>query len=326
MSLALNLFQSREWGEFQKSLPGRGAYWLVEAEGARALVVRQRLPFGLCWLSIARGPLFEDGADVERVWTALWEKIRELAARERAVFVRVELPAESPLGLEKIKGWRAAHAHYQPEWTLRVNLSLSEADILAQMKPKGRYNIKVAKKNGVTIREGGVGGHTLAEDVAAFYEILKKTGGRDGFAVHERAYYERLIERGHAEGWAELFVAELEGKMIGGTLVTFYGDTATYYYGASDHASRAMMAPYLLQWTAMREAKKRSFRWYDFLGVAPLKTERSHPWAGITAFKEKFGGERVHYPVAREFVVKKGWHWGIRLYKSLRKGYFSRSF
>lgn len=319
-----SLMQSWDWGEFQEGVPSRGKFWaLVCTEGDKwlgtAMIVRQSLPFGLCWFSIARGPVFAKDVDKTKVWAMLLTFIKGLAKQQKAVFVRVEPPANLPAGAEEVlfrgRDWRKAHAHYYPEWTLKVDLSKSEEEILNQMKSKGRYNIKVAEKRGVTVHMT----HN-PKDVSSFYSVLKGTGGRDGFAIHPESYYQKFIESAHGGKWGALFVTELEGKVIGGLLATFYGDTATYYYGASDHAERASMAPYLAQWVAMQEGKKRGCKWYDFLGVAP-PDQPKHPWAGITQFKEKFGGERFQYPEAREIVFKSGWYFLILLRK-----YVSRIF
>lgn len=312
-----SVVQSWGWGEFQKTIPSRGKFWALGAkEGDKwlgsALVVRQRLPLGLCWFSIARGPIIATDKGQEwKVWEGLLATLKGLAKQEKAVFVRVEPTLNCVLDFKEL-GLRQAHAHYQPEWSLRVDLTLSEEDILKQMKPKGRYNIKVATKAGVTVRMT----HD-PNDVIKFYEVLKKTGGRDGFSIHEQAYYERFVARGHKEGWGELFVAEIDGKVIGGLLATFFGDTATYYYGASDHAHRSSMAPYLTQWAAIQEGKRRGCHWYDFLGIAPPDKPK-HVWAGITQFKTKFGGERIQYPQAHEYVFKGFWYGVMLLRKRLK--------
>jgi peptidoglycan pentaglycine glycine transferase (the first glycine) len=299
-----SLFQSKIWGEFQEKLPSRGKYWAAQVDGGRATVVRHKLPLGLCWLGIERGPILERA----EVWENLWKEILKIAQTEKAVFVRIE-PAEGD-NLDYLSAkWRPAHAHYQPEWTLRVNLEGSEEEILAQMKPKGRYNIRVAKKKGVTVREG-----TSTKDVADFYGILQKTGSRDGFHIHGGDFYQRFVEEATQGDWGKLYLAEHEGKVIGGIIATFYGDTGTYYYGASDHEFRAVMAPYLLQWTALNEAKSRNCKWYDFLGIAP-PDEPKHVWAGITQFKTKFGGEKLSYGKAREFVLRPIWFNLMRLKK-----------
>jgi lipid II:glycine glycyltransferase (peptidoglycan interpeptide bridge formation enzyme) len=308
-----SIAQSWDWGQFQETVPSRGKFWAFAAmEGDRWLgtisVVRQHMPMGMCWLSVARGPVLAESAHDGKVLDALFATLVALAKREKAMFLRVEPPLDFDQNLRDW-GMRKAHAHYQPEWSLRVALNVEEEEILKQMKPKGRYNIKVARKKGVTVRMT----HDV-KDVGAFYEVLKGTGGRDGFAIHDEGFYQNFVEQAHRGGWGELFVAEVDGKVIGGLLATFFGDTATYYYGASDHEYRSAMAPYLTQWAAMQEGKKRGCKWYDFLGVAPPKDQGGdrHAYAGITQFKEKFGGERIHYPEAREFVYKGFWY-GVML-------------
>jgi hypothetical protein len=207
--------------------------------------------------------------------------------------------------------WDVANAFYQKgtvqarQWAEGKVQQLREADqkglqkSLAHMKPKGRYNIKVAQKNGVQVRKTH-----KKKDLNAFYEILQKTSVRDGFGVHKKAYYQKWLESGEKNDWGTLFVAEQGGKIIGGLLLAWYGETAIYYYGASDHAYRNLMAPYLLQWEAICNAKKRGMKIYDFLGIAPPEAKETHPWKGITEFKEKFGGQKIRYPEAKEYVFK----------------------
>lgn len=318
--------QSYEWGQFQEKIPLRGRFVaLMAVEGqicvATMLLVRQRLPFGKCWLSVARGPLFHPDANIELVWGHFLSELKRVAQEMSAVFIRFELPEyaqieqrekmEELMGSGK-KNFFLAHAHYQPEWTLKIDLSASLDEILGQMKQKGRYNIKVAQKHGVAVRST----HD-SRDVQAFYEILQKTCERDRFGIHDEKYYQTLVTFLAKNNLGALYVAEKDGQIISGMVATFYGETGTYYYGASDHAHRPLMAPYLLQWEALQEAKRRGCLWYDFLGVAPPDSP-NHPWAGVTDFKEKFGGVRVNYPKAREWVLSRGWYWGMRVTKFLK--------
>ena len=151
-----------------------------------------------------------------------------------------------------------------------------EGDVLKQMKQKGRYNIKKAEKAGVYVREG---------------EVLDELGEK-----------------------ARFYVAYADKMMVGGVLVSHFGDRATYYFGASSGKSRRKMAPYALQWFAMQEAKKDGCSSYDFLGVAPVG-DKKHALAGVTQFKTRFGGERVDYEKAQVFVYRKGWWWIYRFVK-----------
>ncbi|MBI4994508.1 peptidoglycan bridge formation glycyltransferase FemA/FemB family protein [Candidatus Peregrinibacteria bacterium] len=195
-----------------------------------------------------------------------------------------------------------------------LNLDKTEAEILAQMKPKGRYNIQVAKRHGIIVER--LPGETVDENILNdFYEILQKTGERDLFGIHPKYFYKNLLEIFGAQNMADLFLAKTrDKKIIAGIIVIYYKDTATYYYGASDYEYRNLMAPYLLQWEAILEARRREMKYYDFLGIAPgdneseknagKNTGRAHPWTGVTDFKKKFGGREVKYPPAFDVIYK----------------------
>lgn len=303
--------QTWAWGELQTQIPGRPAFrvfGLFEDEKlvGSMLVIRQAMGFGKTWLWAPRGPLLPDKkADI--AWGLLQEACFNWARLHGDVFLRVEpgfLKGEFDLG------GKASPDAYMPSDTLVLDLSLSEADLLAQMAQKGRYNIKQAEKHGVVVTRVG------AEALPEFYEVLKETGTRDGFAVHKEAFYEAFL--GLPGEKAALYVARVKGELVGGLLATFCGRTATYYFGASAGKHRETMAPYALQWFAICEAKRTGFKVYDFLGVAP-EGEEGHSLGGVTQFKTRFGGKRVTYEKARVFVYRRGWWILYRLAKALRR-------
>ncbi len=313
----LPLEQSWSWGELQTSIPGRPEFYMWGIfEGDREklglmigsmLVIRQEMGFGKTWLWCPRGPVLpSDHAQATAAWRRLKEACDTVAHRHGDVFLRVE-PGGLPEGFDL--GGNVAKEHYLPAHTLVLDLSLSEDALLQQMAQKGRYNIKIAEREGVTVREGGL------EDVPAFYTVLQETGARDGFGVHAEGFYSEFMKQlGSA---AHLYLAEKGGVLLGGLLAMHWGDTATYYFGASSQAHRSAMAPYALQWTAIRAAKKAGLRRYDFLGVAP-EGDAAHALAGVTQFKTRFGGQRVSYPAARTWVYHPLW-WSLRgLVKRLR--------
>ena len=121
----------------------------------------------------------------------------------------------------------------------------------------------------------------------------------------------------------KLYLAEYQGEIIAGIIVTFFADMAIYYFGASGNRHRNVMAPYLLQWVAMLEAKVRGIGWYDFLGIAPAgadgAVDASHAWAGVTEFKCKFGGVRVDYMPAMELVYNWPMYWAMRCLKWVKR-------
>ena len=116
---------------------------------------------------------------------------------------------------------------------------------------------------------------------------------------------------------AQLFLADYNGEVIAGGIFVYLDRWGIYYYGASVSSFRNVMAPYLIQWEAIKEAKKRGCKHYDFLGIAP-EGATHHPWAGVTDFKKKFGGRVTSYPQAREMVLRPFWYFIYKCYKKLR--------
>jgi len=110
-----------------------------------------------------------------------------------------------------------------------------------------------------------------------------------------------------------LYIAEREGVPLAAAIVAYYGDTATYLHGGSSYEHRALMTPHLLHWQAMRDAKAAGMRWYDFGGIEPPKSAPSSElqatsWAGMTRFKQGFGGEVVHDPPTMDLVFRPNWY------------------
>jgi lipid II:glycine glycyltransferase (peptidoglycan interpeptide bridge formation enzyme) len=288
-----SLWQHSLWADIQRA-NGRQV-WTLEKPGTQALVVKHELPFGLSWLEVPRGPLFKDEAAFEEIMTA----IRELGTEQKSVFIRFS--SYQDITAEKLVPTSLDH---HPETSLVIDLKLSEDDILAQMKPKGRYNIKVAEKHDVKVEP--------SDDIEAFYNLLSTTANRDGFGIHPKEYYSNMLDGLGQSG--QLLLARYEDRVIAGGLFVYLDEWGIYYYGASDHHYRNVMAPYLIQWQAILEAKKRGCQYYDFLGIAPEGAKR-HAWAGVTEFKRKFGGHTVQYPQAWDLVLRPFWYFLYHLAK-----------
>lgn len=302
--------QSWEWGVLQSSIPGRPGFhaWGVFEEDVligSMLVIRQNMGLGKTWLWCPNGPVLPLEEKGEQAWDLMKQEVMKLAHRYGDVFIRMEPSVNevSPL----VADATPVKTSYLPRNTLVIDLSLSQEEILAQMAQKGRYNIKQADKAGVKVRRGS------AKALPVFYEILKETGARDGFHHHPLAFYEAFLKELGEE--VELLLAELNGEVIGGMLMVYFGDRATYYFGASANQARQAMAPYALQWHAIEAAKKRGCLEYDFLGIAP-EGEEAHPLRGVTQFKTRFGGKRLDYHPAQVIVMRWLWWLLYRLAKS----------
>lgn len=321
-----SVHQLYEWGEFQSQTKQReltSVFTLRDDKGkicGSALVLSQKLPFNKRWLYCPRGPLI-DYTNPEAVKTT-FDYLKQLAQKHNAVFLRFDPgfilnQPESPLHTtlknfqNHVIGAKTAHAHYQPEHTLFIDLQGSEQEILAQMKPKGRYNIKVAQKHGVTIRVSA----KPSEEVSIFYDLFKQTTTRDKFSGHPLSYYQTLTTTLGPER-IKLYIAEYQGKPIAAAINTYFHETATYYFGASSNEHRNVMAPYLLHWQAMQDAKSAGCSTYDLFGIGP-ENDPNHPWASVTEFKLKFGGTRINYLPAQEIIYQPFWYFAIKAAKWL---------
>ncbi len=325
-----DFFQSQEFASLQEKIPYRGKTWALKARGGSGpavtcLVIRQKIRFGKCFFWIPYGPVFlEDSGnnenDTEKSLGSICEDLSHLAKKENAIFSRIEPPADiskllfhSGSGLKKFS-FRGVRKPFANEHSLVIDLSLPEEELLKQMREKGRYNLKLAERNRVTVQRfddtAAMGGRFAFDE---FYKLLAKTAGKQGFRAHPKSFYETLLGFLGPKKMASLFVAQHEGKIVGGVLIIWYGDTATYYYGASSYANRALQAPYLLHFMVIREAKQRGLKYYDFFGTSPPDNP-SHHLAGVTEFKKKFGGFEVKYGRAIDLVHKPIWYFLYRLF------------
>ncbi len=175
--------------------------------------------------------------------------------------------------------------HFLEPWTRIIDLSMSEDDILTQMHEKWRYNIRLASKRGVTTEWV----LPTPENIALWMSLLSETTSRDRFSENSEEYYVSFLRiLRDSNTWGMLF-AYFEWQVIAAGIFVYYHAVALYYYGAStsDGWLRKHMAPYLLQWEAMKEGKLRGCKVYDLLGIAPPGST-NHSLLGVTSFKEKF--------------------------------------
>ena len=201
------------------------------------------------------------------------------------------------------RGWRPSGEQIQYRNTVVSDLTPSEDELLAAMKPKWRYNIRLAERKGVVVRDG------TAADLPAFYAMYAETGGRDGFLVRPFDYYRAIWERFLADGLGHVLLAEVDGAPVAGLFLFRYGPTAWYFYGASTAQSRDLMPNHALQWAAMRWAKAAGCTRYDWWG-APDVLDESDPMWGVYRFKQGFGGEFTPWIGAWDFPTNRAAYWG----------------
>ena len=191
----------------------------------------------------------------------------------------------------------------QPPDSTFLDLSKSEDDLLASMKNKWRYNIRYAAKHDVSVRAVTAVSLEFEKDLDSFYSLYKITADRDGIGLHPKSYYKDLLERGtKSENSSDaektkitLYIASHENEDLAAIITLFQNNESIYLYGCSGNAKRNLMPSYLLQWTAIQDAKAFGSKLYDFYGMPPTDDE-NHPMHGLYLFKTGFGGAHVHRP------------------------------
>ncbi len=324
---ATPILQTWEWAEVKRPVGWTPHFKTWEADGqivALALVLERtiNLPGMAARLRMhysPRGPVLKD-------WAAAPLRARVLAdltafARQRGAFF-LKLDPDVPTGwgepgapdhqpnpaglawLHELEqgGWRFSGEQVQFRNTVELDLRPDEDSLLAAMKQKTRYNIRLAQKKGVTVRPGGAG------DFETLYRMYAETAVRDGFAIRGREYYLHLWQTFLAGGLLTPLLAEVGGEPVAGLLLFHIGDTATYMHGMSRDLHRNLMPTYLLQREGMRVAKMRGCTRYDLWG-APDTFDETDSLAGVYRFKQGLGGRPRLTPGAYDLPLKPRLYW-----------------
>ena len=292
--------QSSWWAEFLAA-DGWGHFGVILKEagvilgGARVLTYsfepRTRFYY------VPDGPVLPEGeADAEPVLQAVFEYVERKRREDPLVVSHLQLEPRWEKRPALTRGWREARTWFEPRSTLCVDLNLSEPALLAQMKPKGRYNIGVARRQGVTVVEDA-----SVRGVDDFLAIYTETFARHGLDPKSSRHFHDLGGLLFGSDRGSLLFAEYRGARLATAWMVYFGNRATYLYGGSRLQHRNVMAPYLLHFESMRRAKARGHEWYDFYGIAP-ENEPDHRWAKFSAFKRKFGGQELRFVPSLDYI------------------------
>ncbi len=294
-----HLLQTGEWGELKSAFGWKPVRIITENAGVQILF--RKLPLGFTIGYIPKSEIGNQSASNQ-----FWNEVDFVSKKHRAIFLKLEPDQWEGNFILHPSSFTLSKHNIQPPRTIIIDIKNSEEEILAKMKQKTRYNIRLADKKGVTVRAW--------DDIESFHKMMLVTGVRDGFGVHSFEYYKRAYELLHPKQMGEILVAEYEGKPLAALFVARNGKRAYYLYGASTDEERNRMPTYLLQWEAMKWAKARGCEEYDLWGVPDedestleANFEKRHDglW-GVYRFKRGFGGElkraaqamdRVHNPL-----------------------------
>ena len=338
-----HLLQSYEWGQVKarygwipfyavwdatgqvrmEGSPERAAGSQVKAVAAalilKKMVIKRGFAARLSILYVPKGPLldWENAPLRERVL----DDLQSLAKRQGAIFLKMDpdvvlgtgLPGsddEGTAGAGKAvlselrnRGWVFSSDQIQFRNTVLLDLDASQEEMLARMKQKTRYNLRLAGKKGVAVRVG------TTEDLPLLFKMYAETSVRDGFVIRDEEYYRTVwqIFMRQETPRCEPLIAEVDGKAVAAIFLFTFAGRAYYLYGMSREAHREKMPAYLLQWEAMKRAKAAGCTVYDLWGAPDEFNESDSLW-GVYRFKEGLGGEVVRTLGAWDFAPNKLWY------------------
>ncbi len=243
------------------------------------------------FLLIQHGPIIVK--DREKAFSFFIEEVKKIAKREKAKFIRLN-PLWKEIPQKLILSPIQENAY---ESTLKLNITPSEEDLLKSFRKTTRYLIKKAEKDEkITIEKTD-----NKEKLVDYFSLNKKVANRQGFVPFSNKYIEKEFEA--FLGNALLFLGRYEGEVGAGAIVIFWGGIAFYHQAASDSKFMKHSIPYLIQWEAIKEAKKRGCFLYDFWGYVDPSLNPNHPWAGPTLFKLGYRPTPFIYEKSRDIPV-----------------------
>jgi len=301
-----SFLQTHAWLEFQKSI-GRKA-WHLDDDKVMANIIQHDLPFGKNYLYIPHGPEIkfdEIEGGLKQKLASFMGNVSKIAQQEKSIFVKFEPLHDTVIELIYEFSLRKSKKEIQPHKTVILDLLPSEEQLLSRMHYKTRYNINLAQKKGLTVIEN--------DNIRIFWELLKKTSQHDNFSTHEFSYYQKLYNffKDHHEIKTRLYIVMMGERPIASMIAIEYEKTVYYLHGAMDRECKNLMAPYLMHWEVIKQAKAREFQNYDFWGI-----DAQH-WPGVTRFKLGFGGKTVEYPGAFDLPISKFWYFAYNLARKI---------
>lgn len=318
-----SLLQSYEWGEFKARFGWRPVRIAVVTDGVIAGGVQlllRRLPLGMVAYA-PRGPVVDyfDGATLD----TLLAEVHRVARAHRAIFVKIEPEVRSSAALEASlhqRGFTIGGA-VQPRSTIVIDLTPDLDTLGSQLNSKTRYNIGLAGRRGVTVRQGN------DDDVVDFYHLLQETSRRSGFPIHSLTYYRTLWTILGKAGMVKVLLAVHEDKPLAAAMVLLAGRRAYYLYGASSAEHRNLKPNDFLQWECIKYAKSQGCTSYDLWGIPDAVGEaleqgpgpesngsgeangKARTMWGVYNFKRGFGGQVIRYAGAYDYVYSRPRYW-----------------
>ncbi len=301
--------QSFAWAKFQQEI-GWESYkiGIFSSEENKliggAVVYEFSFSDGTSFLYIPEGPIldYENEKNLHLQWTIFeiaLHSIVKINEKEKTTHIRIE-PRTKTCPEWFLSKFTKAPINLQPKHTQVIDLCPSVEEILSQMKQKGRYNVNLAAKKGVSIKKVE---DISTKEIDIFFNLYAQTVDRNKFDGKDRNFFLSYLK--NCKEFSNFYQANLEdGAVLAAAIVINYGHRSTYMYGASSNESKELMAPYLLHFEIMKDAKNNGYKEYDLWGIHASVEDKDHDWHGITRFKKQFGGEQLDFVGAYDYVLQ----------------------
>lgn len=312
-----NFLQSWDFYEFHKSRGNEIVRRVVTSDGkivAAYAGVVEHAKRGR-HLAIAGGPILDwkDKSLVKQVFN----DIKAEGEKNNCVFVRVrpqlELSEKSLNLFEKELGLKKAPMYLSVEYAGVLDLNKSEEELLAGMRQRLRRALRKAEKNNIVVEKT-----TNPEEIKTFYNIQLQTAKRHEFVSFSEDFLKKQFEAFAPNDEAVLYIAKYEGEILAENFMIFYGNEASYHYGVSSELGTKLSGAPLLHLTAMRDARERGVKRYNFWGIVG-EDETKHRFYGVSCFKRGFGVDELKYVPAHDLILKKGQYFKTWLIETIRK-------
>jgi lipid II:glycine glycyltransferase (peptidoglycan interpeptide bridge formation enzyme) len=320
--------QSWHWGEFHKSLGDKifrlGIFDNEEIVGAAlAIKVLARrgaflfLPYGPAISRKSKVESRKSGAEILKILT---DYLKDLAKEEKCCFIRISpllIKNEENIKIFKDLKFRESPIHLKPETTWLLDIEPSEEEILKGMRKTTRNLIRRGYRENIQIVKS-----ENSEDLDKFYKIYQETAERQNFVPFSKEYLKKEFSAFAKEKYISLFFAKHKGELLSASLFIFYGNQGFYHHSASLRDNSKIPTSYLLLWEAIKEAKKRNCKIFNFWGIAPPDKSK-HPWQGLTLFKKGFGGYQKNLIRAQDLAINNRYwiNWAIETFRRIKRGY-----
>ncbi len=184
-----------------------------------------------------------------------------------------------------------------PQWSQILDITKSENELLKNMHHKTRYNIKLAQKKGVEVKEMS---NNLGFEI--FAKLYFETCKRQRYFGHNLKYHQ-LVWKNLKEKIAHILIAFYQNEPLAAYQIWIYKDIAYYVYGGSSEKYRNLMGANLLMWEAIKMARNKGVKNFDMWGSLPPNYSVNHPWAGFTRFKQGYGGKFVEFIGSFDLII-----------------------